>query len=1139
MKGLTSCLARLSAAHRPALALLLWSAPAAWAQVVTTSADFGSGSLRAVIAAAPSGATITFDASLAGRTVGVSAGEIIIDKEITLDATTFPGGIQVMCTSANSHRILTVAAGVKVRLNRIRLSNGAKGSSDPNLQGGAIYNQGTLTLTGCTLDGNHARWGGAIYNSGSLSLNQCTLVGNKTLAATSAGGGALFNQAGTLTINQSTLTGNQSYSEEGSLGGAIYSIGGSLAINQSTITENLSEGAGGGIYGEGGSFLVFNSIVARNEADSNSDIGGTYTLKGTNFIGGDPLLLPLGNYGGPTQTMPPRPESPVVDAGSDKTDVLIPPFPDFLPTLFLFPSDQRGVPRLSGHHVDIGAVELQAIRPLVINTDDSGPGSLRQAIADGEPMGATITFDASLSGQAIQLSSPLQLTKPCVIDASALPGGIQLVGSQRVLQVAAETTVQLHALTIRKGFDPSQGAGILNEGRLMLDRCTVTENGGDVGFGGNLTAAGGGIFNSGHLTLNQCTVARNAAAAGGGIRNQPGATLVVDQSTITANDSISGTGGISCQGTTTLFNTIVAGNTTTKIFVHPDIASSALTTHGQNLLSGNPGLAPIGNHGGPTPTCPPLPGSPALDAATASITDTFALDQRGGWRRIGLGIDLGAVEYQDQGLIVSSAYWRLGDQDPGALGNPRTTTTVNALGSPLRLFPAASYTNTPITALAQGLGQSVGMRFVPGEYAVNEPFPHTDNFGLELWVRPDATDGSRCVVYNGATDGNGWGFFLINGRYQVLLGNRLLFGDAPAVVGEWTHLALVRNSGTNTFFVNGVANSSNLTEPYPPSLGFALAAPPQNPTVEFFAGTLDEVRVFTFSPGAFEPADLLFFRNPQSPTALTLASPGVLENEPAGTFVGRISGTDPNPGQSSTLSFRLVPGTGDADNASFTIIGNELRTTGSLDFEVGNTRTVRIRATDTDGLPLEKAFTINLGNLDEPPVAGLDTFERPDTSPALRIPRDRVLVNDTDPESRPLLILSVSNPQPAGATVTLDDGFITYTAPTATAGHGSFDYTISDGAATTTGTVIVLEVESYLATIRKVGSSLEILFTGFPGRRYRVQYASSLTSPIVWEDYNRAAEFVVPESGSFAFPVIDPIVFPTEASRFYRAVLQQ
>ena len=107
--------------------------------------------------------------------------------------------------------------------------------------------------------------------------------------------------------------------------------------------------------------------------------------------------------------------------------------------------------------------------------------------------------------------------------------------------------------------------------------------------------------------------------------------------------------------------------------------------------------------------------------------------------------------------------------------------------------------------------------------------------------------------------------------------------------------------------------------------------------------------------------------------------------------------------------------------SSFTIIGNELRTAGSLDFEAGNTRTVRIRATDTDGLPLEKAFTINLGNLDEPPVAGLDTFERPDTSPVLRIPRDRVLVNDTDPESRPLLILSVSNPQPAGATVTLDD----------------------------------------------------------------------------------------------------------------------
>ncbi len=1135
MKSLTSCLARIPIARRPALALLLWSAPAAWAQVVTTTADSGNGSLRAVIAAAPSGATVTFDSSLAGKSIVLSTGEIPLTKDITLDASPLPGGIQVMCASTNNHRILTVAAGVTARLERLRLSKGANGSSDSSFRGGAMYNQGTLTLTGCTLDENSAGWGGAIFNLGKLSLNQCTLVGNKTLSATGTGGGALFNQAGTMTVNQSTLTGNQSYSNEGGMGGAIYNNGGNLAINQSTVTENLASSLGGGIHSEGGTFLVFNSIVASNEADSNPDIDGTYTLKGTNFIGGNPLLLPLGNHGGPTQTMPPRPESPAVDAGSDKTDVLIPPFPDFIPTLFLFPNDQRGVPRLSGQHVDIGAVELQAIRPVVTNTDDSGPGSLRQAIADGEPMGATITFGASLSGQAIQLSSPLQLTKPCIIDASALPGGIQLVGSQRVLHVTAGTTARLHALTIRKGFDPSQGGGILNEGRLTLDRCTVTGNGGDVGFNGSLTAAGGGIHNSGQLTLNQCTVAHNAAASGGGIRNQPGATLEVNQSTITANDSTVGTGGISCQGTTTLFNTIVAGNTTTKIFVHPNIASPALTTNGQNLLSGDPGLATLGNHGGPTPTCPPLPGSPALDAAPASVTDAFALDQRGGWRRIGPGIDLGAVEYQDPDLILTSAYWRLGEQDPGALGNPRPTTTVNALGSPLRLVPGASYTNTTITAVAQGIGRSLGMRFLPGQYAVNEPFPHTDNFGLELWVRPDATDGTRCVAYNGATDGNGWGLYLLNGTYQVLLGNRLLFGEAPAVVGEWTHLALVRNSGTNTFYVNGVATASNLTEPIPPSTGFGLAAPPQDPTVEFFAGTLDEVRVFKFSPGAFEPADLLLFRNPQSPTTLTLASPGVLENEPAGTFVGRLSGTDPNPGQSSTLSFHLVPGSGDADNASFTIIGNELRTAGSLDFDTSNTRTVRIRATDSDGLVLEKAFTINLGNLDEPPVAGLDTLERPDTSPVLRIPRSRLLVNDSDPESRPLLILSVSNPLPVGATVSIDDEFITYAAPTATAGHGSFNYTISDGVENTTGTVLILESESYPAAIRQVGSSLEIQFTGVPGRRYRVQYTSSLTPPIVWEDHNPAAEFVVPETGILTFP----IVAPTEASRFYRTVLRQ
>ena len=59
------------------------------------------------------------------------------------------------------------------------------------------------------------------------------------------------------------------------------------------------------------------------------------------------MLAPLGNYGGPTQTMALLPGSPAIDAGSN---ALIPAG---------VTTDQRGLPRIVSGIVDIGAFESQ------------------------------------------------------------------------------------------------------------------------------------------------------------------------------------------------------------------------------------------------------------------------------------------------------------------------------------------------------------------------------------------------------------------------------------------------------------------------------------------------------------------------------------------------------------------------------------------------------------------------------------------------------------------------------------------------------------------------------------------------------------------------------------------------------------
>ena len=118
---------------------------------------------------------------------------------------------------------------------------------------------------------------------------------------------------------------------------------------------------GGGIYNLG-TLNARNTILAGNTALTGPDLSGNLGSLGHNLIGNtqggsgfaatdllnvDPLLGPLQDNGGPTQTMALLPGSPAIDAGDDT-----PPLPDF---------DQRGpgFPRISGPHVDIGAFEVQ------------------------------------------------------------------------------------------------------------------------------------------------------------------------------------------------------------------------------------------------------------------------------------------------------------------------------------------------------------------------------------------------------------------------------------------------------------------------------------------------------------------------------------------------------------------------------------------------------------------------------------------------------------------------------------------------------------------------------------------------------------------------------------------------------------
>src|SRR5262249_10252780 len=156
--------------------------------------------------------------------------------------------------------------------------------------------------------------------------------------------------------------------------------------------------------------------------------------------------------------------------------------------------------------------------------------------------------------------------------------------------------------------------------------------------------------------------------------------------------------------------------------------------------------------------------------------------------------------------VTNVAYWRMGENDSNAANAVTNITTTNLLGGVMNLVSNAVYTTNISPVAAARVSSTLAFQFTKGRYGTNAPIPSlTNNFGLELWVRPDATNTTQFLAYNGASPTNGWGLVLYNtGQYRGVMGSNNTFGAATAVPGEWTHVALVRDNGTATLYVNGV-----------------------------------------------------------------------------------------------------------------------------------------------------------------------------------------------------------------------------------------------------------------------------------------------------------------------------------------------
>ncbi|UCC59494.1 MAG: sortase [Dehalococcoidia bacterium] len=410
----------------------------------------------------------------------------VTDVTLSLfDLTLENGNCNTSCTDwVDAGGAIFIQSGSNVNLENVQVQNNQART------GGAIHNRGSLNvLNGSVISGN-TTWGsgGGLLNASPASgwPASILLVENSTISGnTAAGAGGIgdANGAGSITIRNSTISGNSAFvgggiradwspltiinssisgnTATGGSGGGIY-VGTTIAsITSSTITNNTGSGSGQGISNNGGTVTVRNSIIAGHPGDNDClDVTSDgYNLEGgtsCNFTGTgdqqntDPLLDPLADNGGPTQTHALQATSPAIDT--------IPYTINGCGTTIT--SDQRGIPRPANGACDIGAYEADLPILTIISGDDqwtdpgtpfSDPLTVQLTSGAGVPLpNWIVTFTAPASGPSAILSDTVVSTDSFGL-ASVTATANDLTGAYAVIASVDAISV---SFALRNGAPP-------------------------------------------------------------------------------------------------------------------------------------------------------------------------------------------------------------------------------------------------------------------------------------------------------------------------------------------------------------------------------------------------------------------------------------------------------------------------------------------------------------------------------------------------------------------------------------------------------------------------------------------------------------------------------------------------------------
>jgi fibronectin-binding autotransporter adhesin len=654
-----------------------------------------SGTLPYVIAQADAntnaaGSEIEFDSSVfslsSPQTITLGA-TLVLSETAAPEVIDGPGADVVTVSGGSAVQVFDVDSGVTASISGLTIANGNAPS------GGGIDNSANanLTISDCLITSNDATdndgGGGGIVNFGTLNLGDTTLTNNN---ASNSGGGV--DNEGSATLTNCTVSGNTG-GNSGGLGNYR-----TLMLTDCTISGNSAGGGsgGGGLFdpNTGAIATLTDTIIAGNvnpggaPDDINgfnaTDVTGSYNLIGTGGSGGivggtdgnivlSSLsglgLAPLGDYGGPTETMALLPGSAAIGMGTAVSGIT---------------TDERGFSLDTPP--DIGAFQTQT-GALEVNTTADGVGSpsgdlsLRQAInlANVLDTAETIAFEPAVfsTAQTITLTDGdlvlSNTTAPVAIDGPGA-GLLSVSGNNAsvVFFVSNDAVVSMSGLSIIDG-NGVFGGGLYSDGVLTITNTTFAGNSGlyggalysraggsnpldgfvtltgDTFTGNSATALSGAIDNwaGGSVTVTDGTFTGNSAPAGGAIGNEWGSVAVSD-STFSNNSASTGAGGaiinynpnddfsnsLSVVGSTISGNAAVNGGGIAN--GGPDTLSLTNDTIAGNSVTGTGGG--LYDYGTATLSGCTISGNSANDggglyntgSGTATLTDTIVAGNTGG-----------------------------------------------------------------------------------------------------------------------------------------------------------------------------------------------------------------------------------------------------------------------------------------------------------------------------------------------------------------------------------------------------------------------------------------------------------------------------------------------------------------------------